>query len=169
MRIVQALLDDLAGIGATIELVEDRLLLRAGPLEIPGALVRQIREAKRDLMTALAAGRDHGASRAREDHQCEEKQAAQESGSRTDGHLASERFMIDWLNEHPAPSPPGLCAWCGRPESLGAMVVPFGTEPGTHTWLHPQCWSPWHRARTVSALALTGGVSPVEQQGDEGA
>jgi hypothetical protein len=169
MKIVQALLDDLAGIGATIGLVEDRLLLRAGSTEIPGTLVRQIREAKRDLIRALAAGRDRGASPTHEDHRCEEKQAAQERGDRTDGDLAPERFMIDWLNEHPAPSPPGLCAWCGRPESLGAMVVPFGTEPGTHTWLHPECWSPWHRARMVSGLALIGGLAPVEQGGDQGA
>jgi hypothetical protein len=159
MNIVQALLDDLAGIGATIELVEERLLLRAGSTEIPAILVRRIREAKRDLMTALAAGRDRDASRTQED-QYEERQAGQESGGRADGDLGPEGLMIDWLNEHPAPSAPGLCAWCGRPDSLEATVVPFGTEPGTHTW---------HRARMVSALALTGGASPGEERGDEGA
>jgi hypothetical protein len=43
--------------------------------------------------------------------------------------------VVEWLNQHPAPSAPGRCAWCGRPESPGAVVVPFGTEPGTHAWL----------------------------------
>jgi hypothetical protein len=70
--------------------------------------------------------------------------------------------VIEWLNQHPAPSLPGRCAWCGRPESAGAMVLPFGTEPGTHAWLHAECWSAWHQARrdeAVIALRSMGIVS----------
>jgi hypothetical protein len=60
---------------------------------------------------------------------------------------------VEWLNQHPAPSPPGRCAWCRRPESPGAVVLPFGTEPGTHTWLHAECWPAWHQARRAEAAA----------------
>ena len=66
------------------------------------------------------------------------------------------RCVVEWLNQHPAPSPPGRCAWCGRPELPCAVVLPFGTEPGTHTWLHAECWPAWHQARhaeTIAALA----------------
>jgi hypothetical protein len=63
------------------------------------------------------------------------------------------RCVVEWLNQHPAPSPPGRCAWCGRPGSPGAVVLPFGTEPGTHTWLHAECWHYWHRARRADAVA----------------
>ena len=67
--------------------------------------------------------------------------------------LALACRVIEWLNQHPAPSAPGRCAWCGKAESAGAVVLPFGTEPGTHTWLHAECWSVWHQARRSEAIA----------------
>jgi hypothetical protein len=48
---------------------------------------------------------------------------------------AFEGCLIEWLNRHPAPSREGRCAWCGRSETQQAVVLPYGTEPGTHTWL----------------------------------
>ena len=69
--------------------------------------------------------------------------------------------VVEWLNQHPAPSAPGRCAWCGRPESPGAVVVPFGTEPG-HAWLHADCWPAWHQSRRrEAAMALRKmGIAP---------
>ena len=67
--------------------------------------------------------------------------------------LLRERGVVEWLDQHPDPSPPGCCAWCGRPEVRGAVVVPFGTEPGTHAWLHGDCWPAWHRRRRAAAMA----------------
>jgi hypothetical protein len=61
--------------------------------------------------------------------------------------------VVEWMNRHPAPSAPGRCAWCGRAESPGAVVLPFGTEPGMHTWLHAECWPDWHKARQADAIA----------------
>jgi hypothetical protein len=163
MNIAQTLLHDLAGIGATIEIIEGHLLLRAGSTAIPGALVRRIRESKRDVITALSARKRDAASQTCQAHEYEGKQPTQTSGSRFYQHRTPESLITRWLDEHPAPSQPGRCAWCGRPELAGAVVVPFGTEPGTHTWLHSECWSPWHRARTVeaaNALGLTSDFGP---------
>jgi hypothetical protein len=68
---------------------------------------------------------------------------------------AFESCLVEWLNQHPAPSQSGRCAWCGRPESPGVIVVPFGAEPGTHAWLHPECWGLWYqRRREEAVLAL---------------
>jgi hypothetical protein len=76
--------------------------------------------------------------------------------------------VVEWLNQHPAPSAPGRCAWCGRPESPGAVVVPLGTEPGTHAWLHAGCWPAWYqRRREEAVLALRGmGIAPGGSLGD---
>jgi hypothetical protein len=60
--------------------------------------------------------------------------------------------VVEWLNRNPDPSAPGRCAWCGGTECLGAVVLPFGTEPETHTWLHSYCWSAWHAARNAEAF-----------------
>jgi hypothetical protein len=82
---------------------------------------------------------------------------------------AFDYCVVEWLNQHPAPSAPGRCAWCGRPECASAVVVPFGTEPGMHAWLHPGCWPAWYqRRREEAVLALTGmgitmGTNPAKQ------
>jgi hypothetical protein len=68
-----------------------------------------------------------------------------------------ENPVIEWLKQNPEPSEPGHCAWCNKRETAAAVVVPFGVQAGTHTWLHPECWSPWHQARRDRArVALTG-------------
>jgi hypothetical protein len=68
-------------------------------------------------------------------------------------HRSFEARIVEWLNQRPAPSTPGRCAWCGTTETPGAVVLPFGTEPGTHAWLHAECWPAWHRARRAHAVA----------------
>jgi hypothetical protein len=72
---------------------------------------------------------------------------------------AFESCIVEWLNRNPAPSVAGGCTWCRQSESQGAVVVPYGTEPGTHAWLHPECWPAWHelrRSRAREALARMG-------------
>ena len=81
---------------------------------------------------------------------------AESSGERARAKADAQALtycVVGWLNRHPAPSPPGRCAWCGRPESPGAVVLPFGTEPGTHAWLHADCWPAWHQERIAAAQA----------------
>jgi hypothetical protein len=74
---------------------------------------------------------------------------------------AFECCIVEWLNRNPTPSAAGRCAWCGEAESRGAVVVPYGTEPGTHAWLHAECWPAWHeRRRSRASEALAGmGIS----------
>ena len=59
--------------------------------------------------------------------------------------------IVEWLNRNPTPSAPGRCAWCCRAESRDAVVLPYGTEPGTHIWLHPECWPAWQEVRRSQA------------------
>jgi hypothetical protein len=66
---------------------------------------------------------------------------------------APEGRIVRWLDEHPAPSSPGRCAWCREPDRSDAVVLPFGTVPGTHAWLHARCWGAWHAARRATAAA----------------
>jgi hypothetical protein len=77
---------------------------------------------------------------------------------------AFDDCIVRWLDRNPAPSAPGRCARCGRTETRDAVVLPFGTEPGTHVWLHAECWPAWHRARrdeAANALRARGIVTPV--------
>jgi hypothetical protein len=74
---------------------------------------------------------------------------------------AFEACIAEWLNRNPAPSQAGHCAWCGRPESASAVVLPFGTDPGTHVWLHAECWPAWHEARRADAIAALSAMGIV--------
>jgi hypothetical protein len=79
---------------------------------------------------------------------------------------ALESHVIEWLNQHPAPSAPGHCTWCGRADSPSAVVLPFGTEPGTHTWLHAECWPAWQETRKAHAMAalVAAGISAASSE-----
>jgi hypothetical protein len=77
---------------------------------------------------------------------------------------AFECCVIEWLNRRSCPSTATRCAQCGKPGSTSAVVLPFGTEPGLHVWLHAECWAAWQQARrgqAVKALALMGINPPV--------
>ena len=72
---------------------------------------------------------------------------------------AFECCLVEWLNRHPCSSTSTQCAQCDEPGSTSAVVLPFGTEPGRHVWLHAECWTVWQEARrgqAVKALALMG-------------
>ncbi len=72
---------------------------------------------------------------------------------------AFECCIVEWLNQHPEPSDPDRCAWCGAEETSEARVVPCGTSPAGHTWLHPGCWDAWYQERhrkAASALMDVG-------------
>jgi hypothetical protein len=76
--------------------------------------------------------------------------------------------VVEWLNRNTSFPLAGRCAWCGKPETPNAVVVPFGTEPGTHAWLHAECWPAWHQSRRREAdTALRRmGIAPGGSLGD---
>jgi hypothetical protein len=60
--------------------------------------------------------------------------------------------VIEWLNRNPARSPSGRCLGCGGSEHAHDKLLPFGTEPTGHAWLHSRCWPAWHAARNAEAI-----------------
>ena len=102
-------------------------------------------------MAMLALRKDRGLVR-------EEEEPAGKSVDQQFKHRTLEACIVEWLNQHPAPSMPQRCAWCGKPESPGAVVLPFGTEPGTHAWLHDECWHAWYAGRKADAVAALTSV-----------
>ena len=74
---------------------------------------------------------------------------------------AFESCLVEWLNRNPSSSPAGRCAWCGKPQTPSAMVLPFGAGEH-HAWLHADCWPAWRQSRRSEAvLALRGmGIAP---------
>jgi hypothetical protein len=61
--------------------------------------------------------------------------------------------VVEWLNRNPARSPSGRCLGCGGSEHNHDKLLPFGTEPTGHAWLHSRCWPAWHATRKAEAIA----------------
>ena len=139
--------------GVELALAGNDLSLKATsepPVIVLEALVRH----KSEIVALLRPGPDGWSA---EDWQLyfEERAAVEEFDGgllRADAEAqAFECCVVEWLNRNPTPSGVGRCLWCGQPETHGAIVVPFGTEPGTHVWLHTECWPAWHELRRSHA------------------
>ena len=66
---------------------------------------------------------------------------------------AFECCVVEWLNRNPICSPPGRCLGCGDREDAHDQLLPYGTEPTGHAWLHSRCWEAWHARRKAEATA----------------
>lgn len=61
--------------------------------------------------------------------------------------------VAEWLIRNPVRSPPGRCHGCREAEHNLDPLLPFGTEPTGHAWLHARCWLAWHASRKAKAVA----------------
>src|SRR5215469_11686494 len=135
--------------GITVTLEGDDILLEA-ETEPPRALLETLERSKLAIVELLKPGPDGWCAADWDAYfDARLRLAASRNGCSPaqTAALAFECCVVEWLNRHPAPSGPGRCARCGEAESSSTIILPFGTEPGTHTWLHSECWHDWHDAR----------------------
>jgi hypothetical protein len=148
---------------AGVELAIDGndLLLDAATMP-PASVVDALRLHKAEIVAMLRPGCDGWSA---EDWRLffEERAAMAEVDGglpRTEADAQALRCCIaEWLNRNPTRSAPGRCAWCCQAESKDAVVLPYGVEPGTHIWLHAECWPAWQvtrRSQAREALARMG-------------
>jgi hypothetical protein len=141
--------------GVTVTVDGGALLLEADA-EPPRAVVDSLLLHKEAILALIQPGRDGWTTEHWRAYFEKCWRTAISSDGRTQSEARGPAFeccVIEWLNRHPAASAPGRCIWCGGPELRGAVVLPFGTEPGTHAWLHAECWPTWHQARRADAIA----------------
>jgi hypothetical protein len=67
---------------------------------------------------------------------------------------AFECCAVEWLERNPVCSAPGRCLGCGGREHSYDKLLPYGTEPTGHAWLHSRCWKARHADRKVRAVAV---------------
>jgi hypothetical protein len=70
--------------------------------------------------------------------------------------------VVEWLNRNFERSPPGRCLACAGGDLAHHALLPHGSEPTGHVWLHSRCWPAWHAGRKAEAVAaLTAmGITP---------
>jgi hypothetical protein len=137
-------------------------LVAGGSVRTTPSVVDALRRHKAEVVAMLRPGRDGWSA---EDWQAffDERAAIAEFDGRLQHTEAEAQALacciVEWLNRNPTPSAPGRCAWCGQAESRDGGVLPYGTEPGTHIWLHAECWPAWQdtrRSQAREALARMG-------------
>jgi hypothetical protein len=72
--------------------------------------------------------------------------------------VAFQIILVEFLNRTYPDTSPDRCAWCGKPETRGDVLLPMGVG-ARHAWLHSGCRDPWAEARrraAVEALAAMG-------------
>jgi hypothetical protein len=141
--------------GVTVALDGESLVLEA-EIEPPQEVLDALSRHKLAILALLEPSREERSAKHWRGYFQTRRIAASRNGlprAEADS-LAFANCVIEWLNQHPAPSAPGRCASCGKQETEAAVVVAFGTEPATHAWLHAECWPAWHRERTADAVAV---------------
>ena len=140
-----------AGIKLAID--GDDLVLEASAPP-PSAILEILSQHKAEIVAVLRPGRDGWSA---EDWQAffDERAGIMEFDGRLSRTEAEAQALacciVEWLNRNPTPSAPGRCVWCGQAESRHAAVLPYGTEPGTHIWLHAECWPACQEVRRSQA------------------
>jgi hypothetical protein len=139
--------------GIHLEVDDEDLVLEAAS-EPPAVVLDELSRHKAEIVAVLQPGLDGWSA---EDWRSffEERAAITEFDgglSRTEAEAKALAFcIVEWLNRNPTPSAPGRCAWCGEAESRYAAVLPYGTDPGTHIWLHAECRPAWQEVRRSQA------------------
>lgn len=148
-------------LGVELAIDGNDLLLEAAS-EPPAVVLDELSRHKAEIVALLRGGRDGWSA---EDWLLffEERAAIAEFDGglpRTEADAqAVACCIVEWLNRNPTPSAPSRCAWCGQAQSRDAVVLPYGTELGTHIWLHAECWPAWQdtrRSQAREALARMG-------------
>ncbi len=72
--------------------------------------------------------------------------------------------VSEWMNRNPAASSPDRCLACGGDDSTHDPLLPYGTEPHGHAWVHSGCWPSWHEARNAEAVAALAAMGIKERR-----
>jgi hypothetical protein len=146
------LLDRLTQLGASVRPAGDRLILRAGAMTVPAELVRSLREAKSEVLEALAAveyaGRCAASDKrpassnemfwrdryaARVGHWVRDNRRPEEAED-----LAYGEMVDQWRERYDQRSPAWQCAGCNEPIA-GLPALQLADENRVHFDEYRQC------------------------------
>ena len=163
-------LTEARSIGIQVQLDGDDLLLEA-PAPPPSNVLEALSRHKAEIVKLLRPRADGWSTEDWRLYFDERAAVAEFNNGLTHADAEAHAFeccIIQWMNRNPGLlSVGGRCVWCGRAETDDALVLPFGTDPGTRAWLHAECWPAWHQARRAKAAAeLRVTLQPSHERSD---
>jgi hypothetical protein len=151
-----AILREARAAGIDLGLDGDGLILQAQAPPAPELLDRLARH-KQEIIDLLRPGRDGWSAEDWQAYFDERAGIVEFDGGLPRREAEANAFaccVAEWLNRNPVRSPPGRCLGCGEAEHGHDPLLPFGTEPNGHAWLHSRCWPAWHASRKAKAVAI---------------
>ena len=148
----------------------DDLVLKAASAP-PTAVLDALSWHKAEIVALLRPGRDGWSAEDWQVYFDERAGIAEFDGrlSRAEAEArAFECCLSEWLNRNPVCSSPGHCLECGGREHKWDKLLPYGTEPTGHAWLHSRCWEIWHARRKAMAVATLSPILPDRQASNQG-
>ena len=133
----------------------DALVLDAASAP-PAGVLDSVSRHKAEIVALLRLGRDGWSAEDWQVYFDERAGIAEFDGrlSRAEAEArAFECCLSEWLNRNPVCSWSGHCLECGGREHKWDKLLPYGTEPTGHAWLHSRCWEIWHAKRKAKAVA----------------
>jgi hypothetical protein len=172
-------LAQLARIGGTVRRQGDRLIVRAGPVPVPGELVERLRAAKPEIMAALAkaptppqqtppaperAGWDAADWRAFYDERAAIREHDGKRPRVEAERLAWGETLVEWHKANASPPPAWQCAGCLRPIG-GAPAMTLPDAARVHDVAGYACLIAYgKRWRATAAKGLVGmGIEPPDR------
>ena len=152
--------------GVELALDGDDLVLNAASAP-PATVLDALSRHKAEIVSLLRPGRDGWSA---EDWQVffdERAGIVEFDGGLPRPKATAQAFaccVAEWLNRNPERSPAGRCLGCGDGEHDHDPLLPYGTEPNSHVWLHSRYGPAWYEARkpkAASVLAAMGISAPV--------
>jgi hypothetical protein len=142
--------------GVHFEIDGDGLVLEAASAP-PTAVLDAVFRHKAEIMALLRPGDDGWSAADWQVYFDERAGIAEFDGGLSRAEAEARAFeccAVEWLNRNPVRSPPGRCLECGGREEKWDKLLPYGTEPTGHAWLHSRCWETWHAKRKAAAVAV---------------
>ena len=142
--------------GIELALDGDDLVLSAASAPAP-AVLDVLSRHKAGIVALLRPGRDGWSAEDWQVYFDERAGIAEFDGGLPRAEAEARAFeccVVEWLNRNPVCSPPGRCLRCGGREDTHDKLLPYGTEPTGHAWLHSLCWEAWHANRKAKAVAI---------------
>jgi hypothetical protein len=133
----------------------DALVLDAASAP-PAAVLEALSRHKADVVALLRPGRDGWSVEDWLAYFDERAGSIEFAGGQPCPEAEAQAYaccVAEWLNRNPVCSPSGRCLACGDRDHPHDQLLPYGTEPSGHAWLHGRCWPAWYAGRKAEAEA----------------
>ena len=121
------------------------------------AVLDALSQHKAEIVALLRPGRDGWSAEDWQAYFDERAGIAEFDGGLSRAEAEAHAFeccVVEWLNRNSGLlARPAAVSDAVKSSNTHDQLLPYGTEPTGHAWLHSRCWAAWHANRKADAVA----------------